>query len=486
MEEEIKDKSEVYDKIFDEMNFYVDCNNTTQVYAEYKKYTTDKKGNRCYHYEFQSINDARFAAQVREFFRELADDDSALSFKTKLLKYHDRAIVDNRAISINRRLTGNKGGTAYYLANDENQIVCIDKNGYRIVKRCKNYKFIKTSNTLPQVKPEKSGGKSLLNLLSPFLNLSEPMKILFVVNLVQQFVCTSSHFVGVISSEKGSGKTTFTKMWHKIIDPTRAEVSIMPTNSEELKNHLANNKVVCFDNSQLLSQQFSDILCGAVTGTAYTKRELYTNSNELIYELHNSVIINGIDVVPAQSDLLDRTILFKLNKIADEERKEVRILNKEFNKALPYILGAIFDTLSKYFANKDSIQVIGNNRMAEAYNDCYKIAYVLGVADEFVEAFEQNQSELKEDCKKRNAMVSAFIEYFKDNNRGVIADYANGVYETIENYASGNDFPKSASAFTARLRKEEEALRDAGIKFCKGTDRAGTYLLINKIGADSI
>lgn len=473
---------EIYDEIFSNMTFYVDKKNKTQVYAEYKVSYDDNDGESKNYYEFLNINDRAFVADVRLAFIAQTGEHYAPPFKTVIQRYADKAIAHKNTVDINKRLAGSENSITYFFGDDKNRIVYIDKEGVRLRKRSKKYKFLKTDNTKPQVMPKKSKDKSLLQRLSPFLNMDDDMKILFTVNLVQQFICTSSHFVGVISAEKGSGKSTLTKIWHRIIDPTEAEVSIMPKNVEELKNHLANNKVVVFDNTQLLSQEFSDILCGAVTGTAYTKRELYTNSNELVYKLHNTVIINGINVIPTQSDLLDRTMLFKLNSVADEDRKDEETLEEEFNKALPYILGTIFATLSKYFAQKESIKVAGNHRMSGAYKDCYIIATVLGVAEEFVEAFENNQAELKDDCKNSSILVSSLSEYFNKRGKDSTLDYAENVYDELKMYIPyDSDFPNSSSAFTAKLRKEEEFLRKAGFKYCKHPDKKGTWLMINKI-----
>ena len=472
---------EIYDEIFNGMTFYVDKKNKTQVYAEYKVSYDDNDESKNY-YEFLNINDRAFVADVRLAFIAQTGEHYAPSFKTVIQRYADKAIAHKNTVDINKRLAGSENSATYFFGDDKNRVVYIDKEGVRLRKRSKKYKFLKTDNTKPQVMPKKSKDKSLLQRLSPFLNMDDDMKILFTVNLVQQFICTSSHFVGVISAEKGSGKSTLTKIWHRIIDPTEAEVSIMPRNAEELKNHLANNKVVVFDNTQLLSQEFSDILCGAVTGTAFTKRELYTNSNELVYKLHNTVIINGIDVIPHQSDLLDRTMLFRLNSISEEDVKDEETLEKEFKKARPYILGSIFETLSEYFKHKHNVTIKGNHRMSRAYKDCYVIASVLGVADEFVKAFERNQAELKEACENNNSLISAFNQYFKANKKMDSLGLAAETYDELKQYVSDDDtFPNSSAAFTSQLRKDEELLRKAGIKFCKYKKREGTLLIVNKM-----
>ena len=293
---------------------------------------------------------------------------------------------DNR-IAVYTRLAGSADDTAYFLGDDKNTIIYTNKDGYVAQKRHPKYKFIKKTSTVAQVMPKKSQAENLFKLLKPFLNMCEDMQILFVVNLVQQFLCNSSHFLSVISAPKGTGKSTMMKWWRKIIDPSKAEVTLMPSSPDELKNHLSNHQFVAFDNTEPLNKMFSDIFCGAVTGVTVAKRQLYTDCAEVIQRLHNTIVLNGIDVIPHRSDLLDRAILFRLNKLEHEYRKGEAEIQESFDRDLPYILGSIFDTLTEYFKIKDTTNVTGKHRMSGAYKDCYIIATVLGVADEFVTAY---------------------------------------------------------------------------------------------------
>ena len=459
--------SEIYNAIFKNMRFWVDENNDRRFFAEYKR--------RDGYWEFREVKDARFSAYVRSQFREKTGEDIAPSFGKYLEKYTDIAMVEGKSTAVHIRIAGDKNRTIYYLADDKNLVYLIDKSGFKPYKAVPDFKFIKTANSLAQVKPKT--GKGLLDTLRPFINMDNDMFILFTVNLVQQFICTSSHFLSVISSSKGTGKTILMRFWHRIIDPTRSETTAMPTNPDELKNHLANNKVVCYDNTQPLSIMFSDILCGAVTGTTFSKRKLYTDCAEIIQRIHNTVILNGINVIPQKSDLLERSLLFKLQKIKDEDRVDEKTLEENFTEALPYILGDIFNILVEYYKVKGSVKVIGNHRMSGAYKDCYVIATILKVEKEFVRAFNSNQLALQKGYAETNSLISAITSYFEDVGKQSVKGAVAEIYNNILPYAD-NTFPKSPSAFSRAIQDEKDNLIGAGFAVMKMKQRMCTQLRI--------
>lgn len=449
-----------YDSIFQSMGFYRDKRNPTRILAEYKR----PDG----YWELQDVNDVRFQAYVNNLLRQLTNqDDDIFAYNRKLSKYTDEAILSGEKVSVKTRLDGTRDETAYFIGGDNNIIALINKDGYKLFKSHKNYKFLKPDNLLEQVRPKPDKAKNLLKRLTPFLNMSKDMQLLFAVNLVQQFITTSSHFLSVINSPKGTGKTTFMRMWRNIIDPRLSEISILPSTAEELKNHLANNLVVCFDNTKPLSKDFSDILCGAVTGTTYSKRKLYTDNTEVTYELHNTVILNGINIIPQESDLLDRSMLFKLDKLNHKDRIDESEIKENLDKAIPYILGSIFDTLTEYFKIKDSITVEGAHRMSSAYKDCYIIATILGMADEFVAAFDRNQYELQKGFSESNPLISTIFHYFELSGKSSIDGTATEVYTILRRCTDDPYFPKSASAFSRQLKQEQDTLSGAGLEFIR-------------------
>lgn len=471
MPKKTQDSGEIYDEIMRPMRFFYNKDNVHDTYVEY----TDKKGHRI----FQSTNSEHFRAYIRNLYRKKSKSSYAPSFSAILQKYIDNAILNQCEVEVSTRLSGTADELVYFLANSNHEVVRVDKTGFEIIDRVDDYHFVKTASMKPQVKPK--SGKDLLEVLSPFLNMDDNMKLLFCVNLVQEFLCDASRFLAIISSPQGSGKSTFTKMWKKIVDPSRAVATALPNSDDELKNHLANNFMVNFDNTTKVSNQISNTLCGAITGSTFAKRELYTTHNECLLTLHNIVVLNGIDIIPDQSDLLERSILFRLNKLTGSNRKTEKELEAEFDEALPYILGAVFDTLVKYFQIKDSVQVKGTHRMYGAYLECYIIAEALGKADEFLEAFQSNMKELQTDYISANPIVSVINSYMdalgQKQRKGKVSD----IYNEVIKFADKNNFPKAPHAFSRAINAEIDNLKAAGYAVKISENRNCSIISIKRI-----
>lgn len=468
------DSRKIYVQIFNAIKFVVSDCDKTEVYAQYKNFNG--------YYEFCKVNDEIFHAFVRESYRILSKEDSVAPYSSILEEYIDKALLNPQPVTILSRIGGNSEETAYFLANKQNAIILVNKDGIKKIRKSKKYYFYKKASSKAQVN-YKLRKRSLLDELKPFLNMDEDMQILFTTMLVQNFLCTSSHFLGIISSQQGSGKTTFTNMIRRLIDPSIASVTTMPDNADALKTQLSNNYVVCYDNTQALTNEFSDILCGAVTGSASSKRKLYSNNDEVIIKFHNAIFINGIDVVPNRSDLLERSILFKLNTISQSQRKSEDTIKQKFDNALPYILGAIITTLKGYYQNKDTIKPVGNHRMAGAYKECYIIADFLGVTDKFVKAFNNNQKLLLDTYSDTNPVVSAVVSYMKFNSeKKTIKCPVQSFYNEIKLHADRNNFPKSASAFSRELKIQSTTLYKLGYSVSFTKKHLFTELTISECG----
>ena len=89
----------------------------------------------------------------------------------------------------------------------------------------------------------------------------------------------------------------------------------------------------------------SDVLSQACTGGGFSKRQLYSDDEDVIYQVKRCMGINGINLLINKSDLMDRTILLHLDRIDSSSRKEEIELWKDFEKARPEIVGGIFDAL---------------------------------------------------------------------------------------------------------------------------------------------
>lgn len=249
----------VMQKIIDKsVRFWIDEDNKKNVYVEFKRYN----GSYC----LEPFEDEYFRAFLGHKYREMTGKNELPKFNELLeIKRQDTIYMEKNLIKINRRVAGSlRDRIVYFLADDMRRSIIIQSDGWKPSFRTKT-KFIKTEADLPQVEPV--GGGDCLILLKPYINLPENDFKLLVICLIQFFSRQSSHYAMVISSAKGTGKSTLTKLIRALVDPSCSDASLTPNNDAELKNLLANSFVACFDNTASMKESYSNILCAAITGT---------------------------------------------------------------------------------------------------------------------------------------------------------------------------------------------------------------------------
>ena len=105
---------------------------------------------------------------------------------------------------------------------------------------------------------------------------------------------------------------------------------------QQLSHHWA----AYYDNLERLPNWVSDILCRAVTGEGFSKRVLYSDDDDVIYQYRRCIGLNGINVAAHRADLLERSLLLELEAIPPGKRKPENELWTEFEKARPLLFGA--------------------------------------------------------------------------------------------------------------------------------------------------
>ena len=213
-------------KILDhEVSFYTDVDNPLSVYVEYHGVNDSL--------HFEPVDSLSFQSFLAFRYHILSEEPTTPDFSPFLnLNIHAARYQQDNPVRIRKRLAGNlQQGITYFLANDQWQSVRITSKGWSITGQTKE-KFLKSSDCDAQVSPV-SGG-DFLNLLKPYINLDSDTFLLFAVYLLQCF-SERDHYAAVLSSSKGTGKSTLTKIIRSIVDPSKSGVSLMPNSERDLK-----------------------------------------------------------------------------------------------------------------------------------------------------------------------------------------------------------------------------------------------------------
>lgn len=190
-----------------------------------------------------------------------------------------------------------------------------------------------------------------LNKLSELLCIVEEDKHLFQIHLIALLLESIPVPVMVFGGEAGSLKTTATTTVKRITDPNgfkkEDNSTSMASRNDDLILQLYNRYVTAFDNVTKITQEVSDILCRAITGSSNVRRELYTNMEETILSFTRKVVLNGIVPTLDYPDLQERIISYNRKSLGKDERLTEEEFEKKLGEILPYVLGQMFQAIQR-------------------------------------------------------------------------------------------------------------------------------------------
>ena len=82
-----------------------------------------------------------------------------------------------------------------------------------------------------------------------------------------------------------------------------------------------NSWLLAFDNRATLSRGSRMRSAVSRTGGGYSTRELYSDAEEILFDVTRPVVLNGIEELVTRADLLDRAILLDLPTIPEDRRQ---------------------------------------------------------------------------------------------------------------------------------------------------------------------
>lgn len=201
-----------------------------------------------------------------------------------------------------------------------------------------------------------------------------------------------------------------------LIDPSALREGFsMPSKESDFAQIAYHHYFLFFDNLSTMPEVFSDTLARAVTGAGFSKREHYTNDDDIIYRFQRTIALNSVNQVVYKPDLLDRSILIHLDRISEDKRKPSQVFWAEFERDLPYILGAIFDVLAKALALYSTVKLDKLPRMADFARWGYAIAEAAGFSgEEFIKSYYANIVTQHDEAIEANPVAQTIIEFIKD------------------------------------------------------------------------
>lgn len=391
-----------------------------------------------------------------------------------------RASFDSdKDISVFNRVAQCDNAFWYDLSNYKWQAAQITEYGWKIVNNPPVF-FQRYKHHKAQVMPMQNGDvRKIFN----HINLKEN-HTLFLCWLISLFVPDIPHAVAIFYGEKGSAKSTTCEMLKKLIDPSALSTVSLPKDFRSMTITLQQHWFIAFDNISHISDEMSDTLCRAVTGAGIQQRKLCTDDEACIFNFQRCIALNGINNVASKADLLDRSVLFELQRISQENRKEQKEVRISFENDLPSILGGIFDILSKAIGIFPKVKLDSLPRMADFAHWGYAIGEALGgYGEKFLIEYKNNRKLQNAEAVNADIVGTLIVGFMKNQDKwsGLISELFMRLKQLAKDSGireNSKEFPAKPNALSRRLNNLKSNLQEEGMRFTTKSTSKGTVITV--------
>ena len=305
--------------------------------------------------------------------------------------------------------TNNEFEIYYDLADSKRRCIRLSNKKWELVNSPPIPLFVRYNQT-EQDTPVSSYSYDILDKLIDLTNVKKASDTkLLKVYLITLFISDIPHAILLLHGDKGAAKSTLEKLIKLLVDPTKPILLTIPKDRAEFIQQAYHNHVIYYDNLKYIPKWFSDEVCKIVTGVGSTKRKLYSDDEDIVYELKRCLGVNGINISLTEPDALDRSILIELERIDDGNLEEKEIINKLL-EIRPQLLGYIFDVIVRAMQIKPSLKIGNLPRMADFALWGEAIARSVNYKEnEFLVLYKQNIGEQNIEAIEFNSLATAIV-----------------------------------------------------------------------------
>lgn len=371
--------------------------------------------------------------------------------------------------------------TIYYDLGNNESYVEITSSGWEIKSNFPGILFLRYPHQKAQITPSREED---LKKLFEFCNIQDKnVKILLSTYLAVALIPDIPRYAIIVYGDKGSAKSTFQRLIHSLIDPNEIELQSLTHRTEDLGIYAGQNYILVFDNLSGIKNEQSDTLCRVISGDGNTRRKLYTDTDMVFWQAMRLVCISGIHQVANRSDLIDRSLLIRLNRIDSKKRQEIKTLLKNFEEAKPAILGGIFTAASKMLKIKPQLKLDEVVRMADHYSFATAAGIALGYSQEEVKrAFNANIEWQNQDAIEASAIAQILIEFMKNKSdwEGSSSELYVQLKDIAYNLGLEYSFVKNASWLWRKIAEIKTNLEEIGINCHHKRQKASARIILTK------
>ncbi|MFH9748495.1 ATP-binding protein [Streptomyces anulatus] len=375
---------------------------------------------------------------------------------------------------------GFDGATWLDLGRDDGQSVRIHPNGWDVLvpdPREVCWRRTQLTGELPMpVRDTEGKGIDLLLRLTNFATAeTESLALAWLVGCLGPSVPVPAPF---LTGPQGAGKSTAGRMLVRIIEGMTGDLRRAPKDEENLITAVAAGWVTALDNLSHLAPDLSDLMCCIVTGAESIKRALFSDGDVVRSRYRRPLLLTGIDVGVIRPDLAERLLPLRLER--PTVRRTEAELWREFEAALPVILGSLLDLTVKVRATEADIP--SDLRMADFAHLCAQIDAATGFGT--LPAYRSSLDELNDDVIEGDLLAQTVLKHAATLDPGTEARMTSSEWlHLLSGLYSGDDFrplpkgwPTTGKVLSDRLKRLQPTLAARGVLVDWGRTKEGRYV----------
>jgi len=385
-----------------------------------------------------------------------------------------------------RRIAGDERAIFLHLGYRE-PVIEVTAEGWRTVAEAP-VRFVASAGMLPLPMPVQGGSLDELRALHPALTDESIFALVasFMAGCLRPW---GAYAILVLIGEQGSAKSTLARIILRCLDPGEAELRSPPRDTLDLASAVRASRIVALDNVGRIQPWLSDALCIIATGGVFTRRELYTSSDEHLVRAHQPLILTAIDEVITAGDLRDRSLVVRLPPMPDSSRLTDREVADRIEAARPRILGELLDLVSRGLRRHREVGGAHVHRLADHVR--WALACEPVDAGRIERAHRAQRSEASAE-QLADPIGEALVAIGSAGWSGAMADLLAELEHRVPVDQRGRDWPGSPRGMGSALRRRAPALRRAGIDVEEGSgygprrrDRGVTMKVRRNVGTSA-
>jgi hypothetical protein len=382
-----------------------------------------------------------------------------------------KAFYDAPERVVATRLAALAGRIYIDLCDEDWQAIEIDEDGWRIVDEVP-VRFRRAAGMLPLPIPERGGN---IAVLRKYLNLttakgagSADDKFVLIVCVILAYMRARGPFpVLALTGPEGTCKTTLAAIIKALTDPNASALRALPREDRDLFIAATIGWVLAFDNVSYLPDWISDTLCRLATGGGFATRQLYSDSDEVLFDAMRPVVLNGIEDFVARPDLADRAVFLPQEPVPDKDRRAEAEFWAAFEQDKPHIFGALLDMVVHGLGALPDVKLKRLPRMADFAKwavACERAAFPAG---SFMKAYKANRRGAVETVLEGDLVATALRAFMTARAKpweGTATELFTALGDSAgDRLTKAKEWPKAPNKLSGRLRRTAHFLRKVGI-----------------------